>query len=100
MGSPVKPGLMLVNPGSVAANVTVTILPTSGAAGGTSSIRVPPGAVTGVPASFIDRAAEAAVLVRSADGPVIALGVSTSGGPDGTQWFASSAGVAVPASSA
>jgi len=65
------------------------------AVGGSAPITVLAGRVAGAPKGFLERPDRAAVLV-TANGPIVALGASTSGGANGLAFFGSAVGVPVP----
>jgi len=93
---PAHPQLVLVDPGPTAVQVTLQLLtPGSGPAGPRVTITVPAGRVAGAPRGFLERSDRAAVLV-TANGPIVALGASTSGGANGLAFFGSAVGVPVP----
>ncbi len=98
-GEPSVPGLVLVNPGSGSVDVTLHLI---GAAGLTLpadvTVTVPADSVGAAPPEFLAAAPLAAVLVRSASTPIIALGSSTSLGSAGSDGYCLAVGVVPPAS--
>jgi hypothetical protein len=95
-GEPAHPQLVLVDPGPTAVRVTLQLLtPGSGPPGPQVTITVPAGSVAGAPKGFLEQADRAAVLV-TADGPIVALGASSSGGAKGLASYGSAVGVPVP----
>ena len=95
-GEPAHPQLVLVDPGPTAVLVTLQLLtPGLGPAGPRVTITVQAGRVAGAPRGFLQKADRAAVLV-TADGPIVALGASTSGGVNGLASYGSAIGVPVP----
>jgi hypothetical protein len=95
-GGASRPGLVLVNPGDVAVDVTLHLLAPQGAAPAADiTVTVPPASAKGAPAAFLGSATDASVLVRASGGDIVALGASTSLGPDGTSAFALAVGVPV-----
>jgi hypothetical protein len=96
VSSPNHPGLVVVNPGDVAVQVTIRLLPQGeGLPGPETTITVPPGRAAAAPASFLQQAPSASVLVTG-EGGIVALGTSTSGGKRGLDRYASAIGVVVP----
>jgi hypothetical protein len=95
-GGSAQPELVLVDPGPTAVRVTLQLLtPGSGPTGPPVTITVPAGRVAGAPKGFLEQADRAAVLV-TADGPIVALGASTSGGAKGLDSYGLAFGVPVP----
>jgi hypothetical protein len=72
------------------------LLPSDDADGATVRATVPAGSVFAAPSEFLLQSARASVLV-AADGPVVALSASTSGGKDGLSLYGLAMGVPVPA---
>ncbi|MET0800240.1 MAG: DUF5719 family protein [Actinomycetota bacterium] len=102
-GDPSRPGVLVLNPGSGDASVTVVSLPTGGAAEGTAAettITVPGGSVGAVPGRFLAAAGATSMLLRSDGSPIVALGASTSLGNEGLSLFGLAAGVPIPESQA
>ena len=90
------PGLVLVDPGTVAADVTLHLLAPDGADPAADvTVHVPAGAVVAAPAGFLASAPGASVLVRAHGAPVVALGASDSP-VDGSVDYALAAGVPMP----
>jgi Family of unknown function (DUF5719) len=90
------PGLVVVNPGDAPARVTLRLLQKGEAGvGAETTITVPPERAAAAPAGFLQQGPGASVLVTS-DGPVVALGTSSSGGKKGLDFYASAVGLPVP----
>jgi hypothetical protein len=90
------PGIVVVNPGGVAVDVTLQLLRRgTGEPGPQTTITVPPERTSGAPPGFLQQAPGASVLV-TASGDVVALGTSTSGGKRGLGSYASAIGVLIP----
>jgi hypothetical protein len=95
-GEPAHPQLVLVDPGPTAVQVTLQLLtPGSVPAAPPVTITVAAGRVAGAPKGFLEKDDRAAVLV-TADGPIVALGTSTSGGANGLASYGSAVGIPVP----
>jgi hypothetical protein len=95
--SPAKLGLVLVNPGSQPAVVTLHVLAAPGqTAPADVTVQLGPQSVASAPAAFLSASPHAAVLVISPGVPVLALGASTSSGTHGVQGYAMSMGVVAP----
>jgi hypothetical protein len=91
-----RPGLVVVNPGEAPVEVTFRLLTQgTGAPGPEATITVPPGRVVAAPAALLQQAPAASVLV-TADGDIVALGTSTSGGKKGLDLYASAIGLVIP----
>jgi len=91
-----RPGLVVVNPGTAPVEVTFRLLTQgSGAPGPEATITVPAGRVMSAPTNLLQQAPAASVLV-TADGDIVALGVSTSGGNHGLDLYASAIGIPIP----
>jgi len=91
-----RPGVVLVNPGDLPANVGLRLLPKGDTGEGPSTtITVPAHRAAAVPAGFLRQGPAASVLVTS-DVAVVALGTSTSGGKRGLDFYASAIGVPIP----
>jgi len=71
------------------------LTPGSGPTGPRVTITVSAGRVAGAPKGFLEQADRAAVLV-TADGPIVALGASTSGGAKGLASYGLAVGVPLP----
>jgi hypothetical protein len=96
-GTPAHPQLVLVDPGPTPVRVTLQLLTQgSGPPPPPVTITVPAGRVAGAPKGFLEQADRAAVLI-TADGPIVALGASTSGGAKGLASYGSAIGIPVPA---
>lgn len=89
VGSPAFPSLVLVNPGTRDAEVTLRFLP-AGEAGVPDPVTVAVPAATAVnaPAAFLELAPAASVLVTAEGGEVVAIGASTSRGVLGLSRYA------------
>jgi hypothetical protein len=95
-GVPAHPQLVLVDPGPTAVRVTLQLLTQgSGPPVPPVTIEVPAGRAAGAPKGFLEQADRAAVLV-TADGPIVAVGASTSGGAKGLASYGSAIGIPVP----
>jgi len=95
-GEPARPQLVLVNPGPTPVRVTLQLLTQgSGPPLAPVTITVPAGRVAGAPKGFLEQADRAAVLI-TADGPIVALGASTSGGAKGLASYGSAIGIPLP----
>jgi hypothetical protein len=98
LGEPSFPLVVLVNPGSRDASVTLehvpgdVVTPTSAA----ERIAVPAGAAVAVPQDFLAAAPEAATLARAEGGEIVALGASASLGIEGYARYALVLGVPIP----
>jgi hypothetical protein len=86
--------IVLVNPGDVAAEVGLELLPASGTAPTVTSITVPPRSVAAAAPGFLGTA-RAAVVVRCQAGAVVAVGAATTGvvSGEGAAGYALSMGV-------
>jgi hypothetical protein len=99
LGDPSFPAVVLVNPGSRDASVTLMHLPEGGGApGGEERLAVPAGAAVSVPTDFLSADPGAAVLVRADGGDVVALGASASLGVEGFARYALVLGIPLPES--
>jgi len=91
------PGAVLVNDADVDVVATVELLPREGGtAAPPVTVRVSAHSAAAVPPELWASAPGAALLVRSAGGPLIALAASTSPGAGGAEAFALSMGVPLP----
>jgi hypothetical protein len=96
-GEPSKPGLILVNPGSAPATVTLhALVPEGSSAPPDVTVGAPAGSAVRAPVEFLDAELGAAILVRAEGGSVIAMAASTSLGVQGLSTYALSMGVPVP----
>ena len=96
---PNVPGLVLVDPGTTAARVTLHALPDGeGAVPRDVTVVVPAGRAIGAPARFLSVDPTAAVLVTASGGTILASGSSSSCGKEGIAGFAVASGIPVPAS--
>jgi hypothetical protein len=93
---PAHPGIVVVNPGGAAIDVTLRLLTRgTGEPGPETTIAIQPGRTAAAPPGFLQQAPGASVLVV-ANGDVVALGTSTSGGKRGLGSYASAVGVPIP----
>jgi Family of unknown function (DUF5719) len=89
-------GVVLVNPGDAAVDVTLRLLQKGATgAGPDTTLTVPPHRAVAAPARFLQQGPAASVLVIS-DGDIVALGTSSSGGKKGLDFYASAVGVRIP----
>ena len=96
VGDRPQPGLVLVNPGSQAVQVTLHLLGTGATVTPADvTVTVGPSSTATAPAGFLEAAPTAAVVARSDGGAFVALGASTSPTADG---YALSVGVPLPSS--
>jgi hypothetical protein len=96
-GEPAHPQLVLVDPGPTPVRVTLQLLTQgSGPPPPPVTITLPAGRVAGAPKGFLEQDDRAAVLI-TADGPIVALGASTSGGAKALASYGSAIGIPVPA---
>jgi hypothetical protein len=90
--------IVLANPGTEDAVVTLEVLPPGGGAAVSDTVTIPAGTVAQWDPDLLGSAAGAAVLVRCEAGLVVALGAAASGGgPDEPAGYALSMGVGIPA---
>jgi hypothetical protein len=88
--------LLVLNPGQSQASVSIRSLPTEGEQpSGSTTIRVPPGSVAGVPREFLDGVGSASLLVISDGVPIVPLGASTSLGNEGQSVYGLAAGLPI-----
>ncbi len=92
-GAPSHPGLVLSNPGSEAAEVTLTYL---GAAGPEVSISVPAGRTATAPAEFVQAAPQGAVIAVASSGTFVPAAASYSLGREGFASYAVALGIPIP----
>jgi Family of unknown function (DUF5719) len=94
-GSPSKPGLVLANPGSEPAEVTLSFL----APGPDEqvTVTVPPSSTVRAPESFLQAAPEAGVLAEAASGTFVPASASYSLGVEGAAAYAVALGIPMPA---
>jgi hypothetical protein len=97
-GDPSMPGLIVTDPGTEPATVTLHLLadPGSGAASDVT-LHLSAGGSAAAPAAFLASAPGAGVLVTSSPGAVVAAGASTSLGNKGLAGYAIAMGLPVPA---
>jgi hypothetical protein len=93
---PRTPGVVLVNAGTEEVQAQVSLVGATGASAEPVTITVAAGQTGRVPPSFLGADPTASVLVR-ADGPLAALGASTSSGRQGIALYAFAIGIPVPA---
>jgi hypothetical protein len=99
VGSHGTPGLVLVNPGTEAVDVTLHLLaPDGSTAAGDVTVTVPAKASLLAPPGFLASASGASVRVFSAGGGIVAMGASTSALPDSPAAYALAMGVPMPTS--
>ncbi|HEX7246528.1 MAG TPA: DUF5719 family protein, partial [Actinomycetota bacterium] len=95
-GQPSRAGLLLLNPGTSTATVTVTSIPDEGEQASEIGMSIPAGTVAAAPRGFMDGVAGSSLLVVSEGSPVVALGASTSLGNEGLSLFGLAAGMPIP----
>jgi Family of unknown function (DUF5719) len=98
-GQPSVPGLVVANPGTTTVHATLRLLPPAGERRRSISISLGPRSAAAAPKRFLSASPRASVLV-TADGDVVALGGSTSGGVQGLSLYGLATGVPVPANAA
>jgi hypothetical protein len=93
-GDPSTPGMVVTNPGTSAASVTLHVL----AAGGPNdvTIDVSAGSSASVPPAFLSADTTAGILVTATTGEVIPAGASQSLGRNGIAGYAIAVGVPIP----
>jgi hypothetical protein len=97
LGDPSFPAVVLVNPGSRDASVTLRHLPgADGVADDEQRVAVPAGAAVAAPAAFLRAAPGAATFARSEGGEIVVLGASSSLGIEGYARYALVLGVPLP----
>lgn len=94
-GSPSNPGLVLSNPGSEPAEVSLTYL---GSAAPAVSVLVPPDRTVGAPAEFVEQAPDGAVIAIATSGTFVPAAASYSLGREGLAAYAVALGIPIPAS--
>jgi hypothetical protein len=93
-GGSSTPGAVLVNDGDVDVVATVELLPSvGGTAAAPVTVPVPAHSAAAVPPEFWASAPDAAMLIRTEEGALVALAASTSRGASGADAFALSMGV-------
>jgi len=96
IGARSRAGLVLLNPGSDPVDVTLHLLPLAGSSAAADVVvTIPASTAVGAPPAFLASEPTASVQV-TAEGPVIAMGQSTSTGSKGIQLYALCMGIAVP----
>ncbi len=93
-GEPSNPGLVLTNPGTEPADVTLGLLSPGHAE--QISVSVPPGSTVEAPEEFLGVAPEAAVWAEATSGTFIPAAASYSLGRDGVATYAVALGIAIP----
>jgi hypothetical protein len=93
-GEPSNPGLVLTNPGTEPAVVTLGFL--SPGPSEQISVNVPPGSTVEAPEEFLGVAPEAAVWAKATSGTFIPAAASYSLGHDGVATYAVALGIAIP----
>jgi len=94
---PNVPGLVVADPGSAPATVTLHALPNGeGPTPRDVTFQVPPGRAVASPARFLTVDPTAAVLVTASGATILASGASSSCGKEGLAGFAVASGVPVP----
>ncbi len=93
-GDPSKPGLVITNPGTSPASVTLHALSASGPTDVTLPISA--GSSVSVPVGFLTAAGDVGILVTATTGQVVAAGASESLGTKGVAGYAIAVGVPVP----
>ncbi|MFI5042046.1 MAG: hypothetical protein ACHQNA_09400, partial [Acidimicrobiales bacterium] len=97
VGSDAAPGMVLVNPGDRAVDVTLHLLALDGSTPSADvTVNVPATSSVPAPAPFLASAPGASVLVRSQGTGVLAMGASTSRLPTGGTAYALAMGAPVP----
>jgi len=94
-GSPSNPGLVLANPGTEPAEVTLSFL----APGPDQqvTVTVPPGSTAEAPESFLEAAPDAGVLAQATSGTFVPASASYSLGVEGFAAYAVALGIPIPA---
>ncbi len=95
VGSPSHPGLVLANPGSEPAVVTLSYLGEESTQ--TVTLTVPPGRTLAVPEDFLQIAPESPVVAVASSGTVVAGAASYSLGREGFATYAVAVGIPIPA---
>lgn len=93
-GSPSHPGLVLANPGSAPAEVTLSYLSPGGAE--PVVVTVPPGRTATAPKAFVEAAPEGGVLAVATSGTFVPAAASYSRGREGFATYAVALGVPIP----
>jgi hypothetical protein len=94
-GSPSNPGLVLSNPGSGPAEVTLSYL---GSASPAVSVLVPANRTISAPAEFVEQEPEGAVIAIATSGTFVPAAASYSLGREGLAAYAVALGIPIPAS--
>ncbi len=96
-GTPAHPGLILANPGDVAAVVKLMLLPSApGTVPQSVTVTVPPSRAVAGPKLFVMAKPFAAILVTAESGTLVPAAASYSLGQDGMATYAVSLGVPIP----
>ena len=93
-GDPASPGLVITNPGSSAATVSLHVLSAAGPSDVT--LDVPAGSSVAAPPAFLAADQTAGILVTATTGEVVVAGASESLGMQGVAGYAIAVGVPVP----
>ena len=93
-GLPSKPGLVMANPGTEPAEVTLSFL--APGSDDQVTVTVPPGSTVRAPASFLEAAPEAGVLAEAASGTFLPASASYSLGVEGSAAYAVALGIPTP----
>lgn len=91
---PAFSGVIVANPGEEPVVATLRLIGVSGP-GESFTVTIPAGGTANVDDMFLTADPRASILVL-ADGPVVAVGASTSGGPSGLSLYAIAAGLPIP----
>ena len=96
-GYPSHPGLVLANPGTESAEVTLSFLPAgTGPMPAAVTVVVPPGRTVAAPKAFVEAKPFAAVIAVASSGTFVPAAASYSLGREGFATYAVSLGVPVP----
>ena len=96
-GAPSRPGLVLTNPGEVAATVVLRPLSAGERPGPDPvTIEIPPGRSVAAPKRFVEAAPSAAILAVASSGAFVPAAASYSRGREGMATYAVSLGIPVP----
>jgi hypothetical protein len=92
-GSPSHPGLVLANPGSVPAEITLSRV---GSADAPITITIPANRTAAAPGDFLEGDPEGAVLAIAASGTFVPASASYSFGREGSATYAVALGIPIP----
>jgi hypothetical protein len=97
-GSPAHPGIVLANPGEVAATVTLRPLPAAdaGAVPEPITVEVPPRSTVSVPKGFVEAVGRSAVVAVAGSGAFVPATASYARGREGYATYAVAVGVPIP----